>query len=390
MHLYYPAHPKFSLTRRNRISINMHVMSGAAECLTGGFIILSEGRERVRLVYYMAIFSLVHVTTAIYQTPIVFGTRRLMIPAYISCVFLKLYCWFQLIHALWADHDPLILPIFKDPNGTNCYVPEILTVPHAKQEVLMISWFLALVLMHHVYVWCRVFVGIFRATGIFRKEQYTVAIILAGTICIPTALGFFGVFFTWFVILISQPLLKSNIKYKHYDDKLRLNQELPQNPIFSDVYGEQAIDVLAKCDIRNIATLKEKSEKTLIHLIYRIIDLSNTNLMHLEELRILVINWGVAPSDAKVFFHEYLLEKDTHGVDVHEFTEKLETIWRYGIKSIYEAVEKIERFDAEWAMLNPRRAERNELKPLSIHHLYGMPFNEDYANEHKLHHQQRF
>ena len=76
MHLYFPAHPKFSLTKHHYISINMHVMSGAAECLTGGFIIFSEGTERIRLIYYMAMFSLVHVATAIYQTPIVFGTRR--------------------------------------------------------------------------------------------------------------------------------------------------------------------------------------------------------------------------------------------------------------------------------------------------------------------------
>ena len=69
----------------------------------------------------------------------------------------------------------------------------------------------------------------------------------------------------------------------------------------------------------------------LIHLLYRI----------LEELRVLVINWGVSPKEAKEFFHQYALEKDTHGVDVDEFTEKLKPIWKYGIGSIWEAVVKM-------------------------------------------------
>ena len=69
----------------------------------------------------------------------------------------------------------------------------------------------------------------------------------------------------------------------------------------------------------------------MIHLLYRI----------LEELRVLVINWGVSPKEAKKFFHQYALEKDTHGVDVDEFTEKLKPIWKYGIGSIWEAVVKM-------------------------------------------------
>ena len=128
---------------------------------------------------------------------------------------------------------------------------------------------------------------------------------------------------------------------KHYDERLRLNQELPQNPLFSDVYAQQAIDILNKCNIRTTRKFKEKTEKSLIHLLYRIIDLSNSKILHLEELRVLVINWGVSPKEAKEFFHQYALEKDTHGVDVDEFTEKLKPIWKYGIGSIWEAVVKM-------------------------------------------------
>lgn len=95
------------------------------------------------------------------------------------------------------------------------------------------------------------------------------------------------------------------------------------------------------CNIRTTRKFKEKTEKSLIHLLYRILDLSNSKILHLEELRVLVINWGVSPKEAKEFFHQYALEKDTHGVDVDEFTEKLKPIWKYGIGSIWEAVVKM-------------------------------------------------
>ena len=154
----------------------------------------------------------------------------------------------------------------------------------------------------------------------------------------------------------------------------------------------------------------------MIHLLYRILDLSNSKILHLEELRVLVINWGVSPKEAKEFFHQYALEKDTHGVDVDEFTEKLKPIWKYGIGSIWEAVVKMlvkvkfysykktsslthmthlnttlhrENFDKEWAKINPMLKMKGETKPLSINHLYGMPFNEDFTEDIKLHHKQK-
>ena len=47
-----------------------------------------------------------------------------------------------------------------------------------------------------------------------------------------------------------------------------------------------------------------------------------------------------------------------------------------------------ETFDKEWAKINPMLKAKGETKPLSINHLYGMPFNEDFTEDIKLHHKQ--
>ena len=378
IHLYHPPHPKFSLTKKRYISITAHVMSGAAECITGAFVLFFDGRERVRLIVYMAFFSLVHVITAILQTPIVFGTRKIMIPSYVACVTLKLFCWVQLARAI-SDTTTTTMYDYV-ANGT-LFERKRYNVMDAKSEAEMIAWFLALVLVHHVYVWCRVFVGIFKVTGFFRKEQYTVAIILAGSVCIPTALGFFGMAYCWVVIAIFQPIMRCyGRSTKHHEDELMMARELARNPIFTGVYAQHSLELFERVGIRTVASFKQKSRVAKIAMVFRMINLHDNVKLTIQEIRELIVNWGVPRDEAIEFAKKYHLEHYGYEITFQEFIDKLENIWQFGISCITEALQKIERFDKEWKLLNPESD--GILPPLTIHHLFGFPHH---VAKHKLH-----
>ena len=82
-HIAEMPHPKFRLRLPRLISIDTHAFSGASECITGvflfGFQRGSEGRRF--LMQLLLLFSALHITTAIYQSRIVFGVRKIMVPA---------------------------------------------------------------------------------------------------------------------------------------------------------------------------------------------------------------------------------------------------------------------------------------------------------------------
>ena len=113
-------------------------------------------------------------STLAFQTPNVFGVRIIMVPAYALVVALKLLCAIN----LWLDM-------------------------YSMQKLLM------LVIIHHIYVWCRVFMAIFTTARVMQAHEYTVSILLAGFICLPAVLGPTGnimammvLVFYWVVIIL--------------------------------------------------------------------------------------------------------------------------------------------------------------------------------------------
>ena len=177
-HISVPPHPKFLLRLPRRMSIRDHTVSGVVEIVAGVCAFCWNDPTYPLYVQLVAavffhipsdiyqvwarIFRLSPVryvlpcvtSTLAFQTPNVFGVRIIMVPAYALVVALKLLCAIN----LWLDM-------------------------YSMQKLLM------LVIIHHIYVWCRVFMAIFTTARVMQAHEYTVSILLAGFICLPAVLG---------------------------------------------------------------------------------------------------------------------------------------------------------------------------------------------------------
>jgi Ca2+-binding EF-hand superfamily protein len=85
-----------------------------------------------------------------YQTPIVFGTQIIMVPAYIFCIAMRIWCAADLIF------NPL------------CGL-----------KILRLYCVLS------IYTWCRVFYSAFNFLNLPFSNTYTISIALAGAVCLP-------------------------------------------------------------------------------------------------------------------------------------------------------------------------------------------------------------
>merc|ERR1711871_760435 len=99
------------------------------------------------------------------------------------------------------------------------------------EELLILSWFLSLELIHHIYVWVRVTIYFTSKLKLFRQSQYTISIIMAGQICVYPALGGAGMVFFWAFLVCFQPLWKCCIRSP--TARLFYEAELDRNPLES-------------------------------------------------------------------------------------------------------------------------------------------------------------
>lgn len=160
--------PKFLLRAPRKISIRMHVLAGTVEITTWavswfwGFDDYMEYREVLTKIQVIA--SFVHAGTAAYQTPIVFGTQAVMVPAYVGCVGIKTWCAVDLL----------------------------LNLSCARKSVRLYN-------VLSIYTWCRIFIGLFGNTQMFQDSLYSVSILFAGAVCLPSvgpgafAVAFLGI-----------------------------------------------------------------------------------------------------------------------------------------------------------------------------------------------------
>ena len=167
-HWCYPPHPKFMLLWRRLIGIRIHVVAGTVEFLAGSAALVSGESCRVVLAQVMVCAALCgHIPSAIYQTPIVFGVRAVMVPCYLLCISVHLYCAVQL----------LLTP--------SSYF-----------------WLTQTFLTFSIYAWVRLFYLAYRWSGIFKPWEYSAAVLSAGVTVAPAVLGPCSVLFlTSFVLL---------------------------------------------------------------------------------------------------------------------------------------------------------------------------------------------
>jgi hypothetical protein len=319
-HVKNRPHPKFMMTTSRLVSITIHAIAGSGECMAGLWSAFLVGDQRLAMINYMSVFSLFHILTAIFQTDIVFGAKKIMIPCYMCAIIMKIFCWVKLVTNLAA--------------GGN--------------ELLILSWFLSLELIHHIYVWVRVVIHFTTKIGLFRRVQYTMAIIMAGMICVYPALGAGGmIFFGGFVVLY-QPLWKCWVRQPKR--RIFFEAELDRNHFFSDLYRERAVEMMKKIGKErqyndNTTFSKEllkQSEDDLIKCSFEILDMDRSGYVTVEEIEHMLINWGCPESDAHHAMKVLGLAPETH-VDVKMFKENFYDVWHFSVECLGELARHLDQ-----------------------------------------------
>lgn len=312
-HVKNRPHPKFTTTSPRMVSITIHSMSGAGECVAGLWTAFLVGDQRLAMIYYMSIFSLFHILTAVFQTDIVFGAKKIMIPCYLCAVLFKMFCWWKLISNMVAGNS----------------------------ELLILSWFLSLELIHHIYVWVRVIIYFTTKIRLFRKNQYTISILMAGQICVYPALGALGMVFFYTFVVVYQPLWRCWVHGAR--QRLFYEAELDRNPFFSDLYRGRAVEtmkVLGKHREYDQNTtfrkeLAKRSEEERIASAFKILDLDDSGFLTLAEIENMLINWGCPESDAHSAMERLGLLPEEH-IDVKLFMDKFYDVWSFCLVSLEE------------------------------------------------------
>ncbi|PHJ62838.1 calcium-binding protein [Nostoc linckia z18] len=291
--LYYhytnPPHPKFLMLPKRKLSIRTHVISGTIEIVFGAIAFFSSNPEIPAIV--MALSAIIgHVTSSSYQTPIVFGAKSAMIPSYIFCVSLHLYC---AIHLLLEPSSDL--------------------------------WLVNTFLVLSIYVWCRVFYFVFTAFGLFKDNLYSASILAAGVLIFPSVLGVAGnLFFILFV-------LGYNALYK-----LIMNPTPAQWISWTKESQRQTlIDEDAKeLWISNHLSINSEQldDRALAAAVFTQLDVNQSGTLDKDELMSLWREWQVPDAFINNFINEHT------EINEFNFNEFYEQIWH--IKGVKQRLQK--------------------------------------------------
>jgi hypothetical protein len=93
-HYIIPPHPKFLIIPFRRWTIRFHIWSGTIELISGVFACFFYSPKAALFQAVAGLF--LHVPTALIQVPIVFGSKAIMVPSYLLCIFIHAYCAFNL------------------------------------------------------------------------------------------------------------------------------------------------------------------------------------------------------------------------------------------------------------------------------------------------------
>ncbi len=312
-HVRNRPHPKFMMTARRTVTITIHAIAGAGECMAGIWVAFLVGDQRSAMILYMSFFSICHIVTAVLQHDIVFGAKKVMIPCYLCAILMKAFCWYKLVTHMYGRSE----------------------------EILVLSWFLSLELIHHIYVWVRVTIYFTSKMRLFRSSQYTISILMAGQVCVYPALGAAGIVFFWAFLICFQPLWKCCIRSPRH--RLFYEAELDRNPFFSGLYRDRAVMVLKK-----MATLKQfdnsitfrkeldkRSKNELISAAFDILDLDDSGVFTVSEIELMLVNWGCPASDARKAMAQLGLGPEKQ-IDNELFKKHFYDVWHFCLVCLKE------------------------------------------------------
>jgi len=390
-HLIEPPHPKFTLLAKRRFFIRLHVFSGITEILFGICAFFSA--TPLPAVIGMVVADLAgHFPTSILQTPGLFGTKEITLPAYYVCIVYKA------ASAVYLAFNPYGL------------------------------WpLLSLFLLHHVYVWVRIYYVAFLWLGEMDEYLYTISILMAGLTCMPAALGAASTLGLMLAILI-YPKLYLPWKYPNYENDVQLQAyykgENARNLYTNDVFKESLNRAVASANlvpdyymapkqqaelwlkaygsakgpdgqvymdlddftafmkawgmpclwlvaplVRSIIDVDEDGlisfdemyafkhtsllqpvwtfmqEHHKAKVVFETIDSDNSGSLSMAEISSMLMSWGVPPSEVRLVMEEF--DKDGSGdLSFEEFFKNFKIVYQFAFECINKAVQEKKAQDA--------------------------------------------
>lgn len=293
-HYTRPAHPKFLMLPRRRASLALHLVSGSVE-LVASIAAYFSGSAMLGSIAALAAL-LVHTPTAIYQTPIVFGSKAVMTPGYIFVIALHAYCALQLA---------------LDPASN--------------------FWLLNTYLALNTYVWCRVFFVVLRSLDLFRESLYTTSITLSAFITFPPIMGpIASVLFLGFVLLYT--LLARRLFRPTAEQYRNLVREYGRSTVIDpDAKALWMTNRLGDAGVKEAASV-DPCEEAYVRKIFDQLDTDHDGILSHEEIKSILADWEMPLDSVQAFLRQYCADGR---IDFNTCYKKL---WR--IESIQERLTK--------------------------------------------------
>jgi len=331
-HYKIPPHPKFLILPKRKWTIRLHVWSGTIELISGVISCYFLSPKAALVQGCAALF--LHVPTALLQTPVVFGSKAIMIPSYLLCIIIHGFCAFQLI---------------QDPSS------------HA--------WAINTFLIFNVYAWCRFYFYMFDRFHLFGNEKYSVAILLAGLTIIPSMFGALSLlilvsYISLFILMVKIFFIRTPIQYFNFIHERSRDALLNSDFIKNNV------------KTKDIECLRNESERDKAEYVFKLLDLNKKNFLGHVELAELLSEWGLSKGEVQ----DYFTLLGTKKVNFDLFFHKMAPIWKYIYFDILRAQDKSESNEMIGRSLDSLRSSKKitELKKdIEINLLKNTPFLKD-------------
>lgn len=279
-HYIIPPHPKFLIIPFRRWTIRLHIWSGTIELISG---VLACFFFSPKAALFQALAGLFfHVPTALIQVPIVFGSKAIMVPSYLLCIFIHAYCAFNLL---------------LNPTSH--------------------SWAICTFLIFNVYVWCRFYYYFFDRLKLMGDQKYTASILFAGLTIIPSLFGPLSMillvayislyfFLVWLLIIRTPEEFNSFVHERGRDS----------------ISGSQFIQ--ASVQVEKIMALKNESERDKAEYVFNLIS-GNKKYITDVQFSDLLSEWGLSKKEVSRYSRMFGIKN----IDFETFFHKMDSMWRY-------------------------------------------------------------
>jgi hypothetical protein len=286
-HFYIPPHPKFLLVPWRNINIRVHLFSGIIELISGFIACFFISKEAAIVQAVAAVFF--HVPSALLQTPIVFGSKAIMVPAYLLCICIHVFCGIQL----------LLNP---------------------ESQYWMISTFL----IFNIYAWCRFYYYAFDTLKLFQHSRYSVSILAAGLTIIPTLFGplatlLLSLFVGLYIILYKKLVITNQSEYIEF-------------------VHERARDSIMQIDLSRLQFPEAESPRDRAYFVFQLLDQKKDGYLDNIEITPLLMEWGLPGNESDRYIKRF-----TSGggrINFEDFYIKLKPLWKFIYFDILSTLDK--------------------------------------------------